>query len=237
MEGRFSRVHCSGHGEWLEERLKRIQASEAAAVLGLSPWTSSAELYDLKTGRAQPKDISKKPYIIYGHEAERPIREMFLLDNPYFQSEYYPYDILVSKTAPFLGATLDGELEVVSDDNPWGLRAGTHGIYEGKTGTFRKEGDLAAWNGRDSYIPPHYYSQVLHQLLVTGWDFVILNARLRRMPFCESDGGFPEIRCFTRMVERTDPQVRNDMMTLYKAEKRFWLSVEERRRPSRRLAI
>ena len=84
MEGMFKRIHCADHGEWLSERLKRIQASEAVSVLDVSPWTSSAELFDLKTGRAAAKDISSNPYIIYGHEAEGPVREMFLLDSPFF---------------------------------------------------------------------------------------------------------------------------------------------------------
>lgn len=44
--------------------------SDAAAILGLNPYKSNVELFDEKTGRRMPKDISDKPYVKYGTEAE-----------------------------------------------------------------------------------------------------------------------------------------------------------------------
>ena len=41
-----------GSPEWLAYRLSRRNASETAAVLGASPWTTPYQLWLLKTGRA-----------------------------------------------------------------------------------------------------------------------------------------------------------------------------------------
>src|ERR1035437_7322780 len=44
-----------GSADWLEYRLKMRNASETAAVLGVSPWCTPYQLWLLKTGRSVPK--------------------------------------------------------------------------------------------------------------------------------------------------------------------------------------
>ena len=41
------------HEEWLKSRT-RIGGSDAAAIVGLNPWLSNQELYDIKTGSVVP---------------------------------------------------------------------------------------------------------------------------------------------------------------------------------------
>ena len=44
-----------GSPEWHEHRRLNRNASESAAVLGISPWLSPHQLWLLKTGRAKPE--------------------------------------------------------------------------------------------------------------------------------------------------------------------------------------
>ena len=238
MAEAFQRIACGSREKWLSERNRHLQASDAASIDGSSPWKSAAELYDEKTGLFPAEDISGKPYVQYGIRMEPVAREAFMLDSPYFSLEYHQYDILVSKGRPYMGATLDGELTVMSPMNPWGLPIGSKGIYEGKTGGWTKQQHLYSWDGTETYIPPHYYVQGLHQLSVTGWDFVIFAARLKREPYREEDQGFPEIRTFYRIVDRRSKAVQEDIRLLEEEEKAFWEDcILARKRPPRRVAI
>ena len=50
------RKHFEDRESWLEGRQELgIGGSDAAAVCGLSPWTSPVELWKIKTGQKKPK--------------------------------------------------------------------------------------------------------------------------------------------------------------------------------------
>lgn len=100
MSEAFIRLHFESREEWLKERSNHLQASDAAPILGLSPWTTAAEVFDEKTGMVPPKDISDKPCVQYGIRMEPVARDAFMIDNPYFELSYNPFDILCSKKAP-----------------------------------------------------------------------------------------------------------------------------------------
>lgn len=70
---------------WLKGRLNGIGGSDASAVVGKNPYKTNIELFEEKTGRRIVPDISEKPYVIYGKEAEQYIRELFRLDYPQYQ--------------------------------------------------------------------------------------------------------------------------------------------------------
>ena len=57
--------------EWLQARNNRIGGSDAAAIIGLNPYMSNVDLWEIKTGRRQQEDISEKPCVKYGTEAEK----------------------------------------------------------------------------------------------------------------------------------------------------------------------
>lgn len=223
MEEAFIREKHDSQEDWLEAKYAprkdfRISATEAAAVLGMSPWRNSAELYDEKLGIAPRKDISDKSYVRYGIAMEPNIRAAAMLDLPYFRLEYHAYDILVSKKHPFMSCTLDGELEIEADDNPWMLSRGARGILECKTGSFRSDRALEEW---EEFMPIHYYVQILHCLAVTGYDFAICAGRLKRDAFKDSDLGCPEIRNFYRVIDRRAEAVRGSIGELISAEEEF----------------
>lgn len=199
--------------QWLEERKKGIGASEASSVVGLNPYKTNIQLWEEKTGRVTPEDIGDKPYVKYGVDAEYHLRELFKLDYPEYEVGYEEFKIHRHPEYPFLFATLDGELT----DTVTGER----GILEIKTTNILQSMQKEKWNDR---IPENYYIQVLHQLLVTGWDFVILKANLRSV--WGGSGQFdplnPEVRIQTKhyTIKRSD--VIQDIDYLKEREIAFW---------------
>ena len=226
----MKRLVIHDYDTWINQRKNLIQASDAAPILGMSPWKTDAQLWDEKT-KGLSEDISAKPYVQYGKKMEEHIREAFLLDNPYFSCEYHEFDILVSDDRPWQGCTLDGELTVETPANPWSLCFGDKGVLECKTGSFRSFKDLQNWDE----IPLHYYCQILHQLSVTGWDFVILSARLKRDAYRDYDKGFPEIVHRSFIVKRKD--CIEDIKILNQAEQEFFDSLKKGKRPTAKFSI
>lgn len=154
--------------EWLSMREKvGIGGSEAGTVLGYNKYMSNVDLWKVKTGRAKAEDISDKPAVKYGKQAEEHLRELFKLDFPEYVVDYHEFYMYVNDKYKWLFATLDGE---ITDENS------KRGILEIKTTTIRNS---TQWEDWDNRIPNVYYAQVLHQLAATGWDFVILKAHIR----------------------------------------------------------
>lgn len=198
--------------EWLAYRLSGIGGSDAAAVLGLSPFKTNVEVWEEKVGARQAEDISDKPYVLYGQEAETPLVSLFRLDYPEYSATI---DKMVVYRRGFMFASLDGELTERA--------SGRRGVLEVKTTELYKRADLSKWNG---CIPMYYYIQVLHQLIVTGWDFSVLKAQIK-LP-TPQDG---QQETITRhyAFERKDRLA--DMKYLYLKEREFWGYVERRERP------
>ena len=61
------REHYENREEWLAARKAGIGASEAAAVIGKSSFMSNMELWRLKTGRAEKKDMTGNSAVEYGN--------------------------------------------------------------------------------------------------------------------------------------------------------------------------
>lgn len=205
-------IDNADHAEWLQARSYGIGGSDASAILGMNPYKTNIELFEEKTGRRIPEDISDKPYVRYGTMAEPLIRELFMLDYPEYQVSYHENRILRSKEYPFLQASLDGEL---TDQE------GRRGILEIKTTNILQSMQYEKWKDR---IPDNYYIQVLHYLLVTGYQFVVLRAHL--ISSWEQDKRTTAKHYF---VERSE--VEGDLEMLLREEKKFWQYVESGRKP------
>lgn len=150
-------------------RMQGIGASEAAAVVGMSPWMSKLELWRLKVGAEKAKDLSGSAAVSRGVRMEPALRGLYTAIHPHYTVDYHAYDILYQKERPFIFATLDGE---VTDER------GRKGILEIKTSSPNGKAGWAKWDG---HIPDHYYCQILHQMLATGYEFVDLMASLENM--------------------------------------------------------
>lgn len=200
--------------EWKKIRLTGIGASEASAIVGVNPYMSNIELWQYKTGLLEPEDISSKPYVKYGTEAERYLRALFALDYPKYEVGYKPYDLIRNSEYPFIFATLDGRL--IEKDT------GRKGVLEIKTTEILKSMQREKW--KDA-VPDNYYTQCLWQLLATGWEFVDLKAQLKY----DFDG---EIRLDTRHYHIERSEVEEDLEYLKKEGIKFWKLVKAKKRPN-----
>lgn len=207
----LKRLQPSDRKSWLEQRaIQGVGASECAALVGMSPWMTQTELWEIKTGLGQSKDLSGNDAVEKGNRMEDAIRYFFACAHPEYTVEYHPFDLLFQSERPTFFATLDGEL---TDKD------GRRGILEIKTGTpVGKEG----WSQWDNQVPNHYFIQLLSQLLATGYDFAILQAALwsRNGDITLKD---PYI------FERSEHEA--DLAWLKEKQDAFWHSVETRKMP------
>lgn len=197
--------------DWLNHR-ERIGGSDASAILGMNPYRTNIELWQIKTGQLIPEDISEKPYVKYGTEAEKYLRELFKLDFPEYQVMYVENNIFLNDKYNFGHASLDGWL---IDQN------GRRGVWECKTTNILQSMQKEKWNHR---IPDNYYVQLLHYLLITEFDFAVLKAQLKY----EFNG---EIYLQTKHYKIERAEVQEDIEFLESAERKFWKQVQERKRP------
>ena len=198
--------------EWLEARRNRIGGSDAAACMGLNPYKDNVALWEEKMGLAVPDDISDRPYVRYGAEAEAYLRGMFALDFPEYRVEYSENNMYLNTRYPWMHASLDGVLV-----DP----AGRHGVLEIKTTEILQGSQRVKWEDR---IPDNYYCQVLHYLAVTEYEFAVLKAQLKR-----GTGMDTRIEIRHYLIERSE--VEEDIQALVEAEKRMYDCIRSGRRP------
>lgn len=199
--------------DWLLARSRRIGGSDAAAVIGKSPYMTNERLWEIKTGRRPQPDISDDAAVWYGTEAETHLRELFKLDFPEYRVNYEPYNMFVNEETPWAHASLDG----------WLVKDGRTGILEIKTAFVNSKLQADLWSDR---IPDQYYCQLLHYLMVTGFDFAILKAQLKHQIGDE----LPYLQTRHYMIERSE--VEGDIEYLKEAEREFWRCIKEDRRPA-----
>ena len=203
--------------EWLEARKSGIGASDASCIVGVNPWKSNERLWEEKTGRLQAENLDGKDAVEYGKRAEAFLRELFALDFPQYAVSYDEFGMIANiPDAPWLFATLDGDLTEI--------KTGRKGVLEIKTTEIHTARDWDKWNG---CVPQYYYTQILHQLLATGYDFAVLKAQIKDRRGDNPDDVKIYVRHYT--LERSDAMA--DMQLLYQKEKVFRACVEENRRP------
>ena len=198
--------------DWLKNRT-RIGVSDASAIVGMNPYMSNVELWEIKTGITTQRDISEEPYVKYGTEAEQHLRELFKLDFPEYEMHYAENNMWTNDKYPFSHASLDGWL--IDQD-------GRMGIWECKTTNILKSMQKEKWRER---IPDNYYIQLLHYFMVTEFEFSILKAQLKSE--FNSD---VYIQTKHYKIERAD--VEEDIKYLADAESKFWEQVQTKTRPA-----
>ena len=199
--------------EWLEARKRFIGGSDASAIMGMNPYKTNVELWLEKTGQFKPEDISNKPYVRYGTEAEDYLRELFRLDYPQYEVFYEPNNMWTNDEYPWAHASLDGWL--------FDRESGRFGILEIKTTNILQSMQKEKWHNR---IPDNYYCQLLHYLMVTGFDFCILKAQLKT----EFNG---DVYLQTKHYTVEKAEVQADLDELIFREQRFAELVKDRKRP------
>ncbi|WP_281761827.1 YqaJ viral recombinase family protein [Pseudodesulfovibrio nedwellii] len=200
--------------QWLAQRKLGIGGSDAAAVLGISPWKTNVELWEEKTGRREEKDISDDPYVQYGVAAETYIRGLFALDFPQYEVSHTENLSEQHRKYPQLRASLDGRLFETATK--------CTGVLEIKVSFINSRMDREKWKGG---MPQHYYTQLLHNMFVIGADFGILKARL----ISQWDGDLFITEKDYR-IEHADK--KEDVEYLIEKELAFWRMVETDTRPN-----
>ena len=149
-----------GTPEWHAHRRSHYNASEAAAMLGMSEYVSRSELVRQKATDIYPEHDGQTMALFQrGHDAEadaRPIAESFL------QEDLYPATVSAVIAGLPLSASLDG---LTMDDSV---------VWEHKLAN-----DSLMALVRDGVVPAQYRPQLEQQMLITG---------ARRAMFMVSDG-------------------------------------------------
>lgn len=212
----LERISFESREEWLEWRVNGIGASEAGTIMGDVKGRTKVDLWRVKTGAAQAPDLSGIDVVQRGVRMEPAVRAVFTAMHPEFKVVYHPYDVLFQSERPWLFATLDAE---TYDEN------GEPGTAEFKTAQPRNREEWITW---ENGVPAHYYDQVLHQHLATGWRRHHLTAFLFR-----SDGDI-----IVRDYEfRVDEGFMMDAQIVLETEELFWEDVQNRKIPAMPLRL
>ena len=204
------------HEEWLEKRKLGLGASDAGTIIGVNKWKTNVELWQEKTGLREAEDISHKPYVQYGHDAEPHLRALFALDHPELRVTYEsPYKMIFSDEFPFIFATPDGELEELATGRCGGLEIKTTEIMNPQQ-----------WKEWDGQIPQQYYAQVCHQFLATGWEFIYLIVQIK---WTTRDG---QLRKMIKEYPIERHEVLGDIEYLKDKEPKFWRHVQTKTQPA-----
>jgi putative phage-type endonuclease len=146
--------------EWKAERRKGVTASEIAAVLGISPFDSSFNLYFKKRGELDEDFDDDR--LALGRALEPYVASRFARDNPDLHLTN-PAGLWASAERTWQLATPDG---LVHDGPPAGdvFEIAPLAVWEGKSsGTYEEWGE----EGSDD-IPAYIAAQVLWQMDVIG---------------------------------------------------------------------
>lgn len=141
----------ASRADWLEQRRKGIGGSDAAAVLGVSPWKSRFALWSEKVGLVTDS-IEETEAMEWGKRLEGPIGEKYADVTGRIVSRA-PEVVRTHPLMPYMLGTVDFDV-IDPKRGP--------GILEVKTlGLFRAD----EWNDEP---PIHYAVQLQHYLAITG---------------------------------------------------------------------
>ena len=208
-KGEYESVLFMQDDKWREGRKHSIGASDAAAVIGISPWKTEAQLWDEKAN-GKTLDFHNAD-TVRGHRSENHILELYGIETgrKIFSGERI---MLTSNRNPFMSCTLDG-IDFTDENNPI--------VIEVKSVKFSH----GEWS--DDKIPDYYFTQLLHQLAVTGWNEAILLVRFARNEGWESAS--------ERMYHVKREDVQDQIDKLIRKEGKFWNEyvVNKKRPPCR----
>lgn len=139
--------------EQIANRKLGIGASECAIVMGVNEHMSPYELWQIKTGRLEPKDISKLPPVYWGTKLEDIIADEYALTTGHKVRRVN--STLFHDKHKHILCHIDRKVE------------GAPKVLECKFAMYARDQWGAA--GTDE-VPMAYILQVQHQLLVTGYE-------------------------------------------------------------------
>lgn len=153
-EIRFTGTPDEISAAWHEQRDKGVGGSDVGVIMGVNRWKSIERLWQEKTGRVKPEDISHKPCVILGNALEPALRKEYAYRHQDVKVEE-PLYMLQDSEKPWRQASLDGII-TCADGGKEVLEIKTVGGY-----------NLYPWNMGG--VPGSYACQVLHYLAVSGY--------------------------------------------------------------------
>lgn len=180
---------------FLETRHYGIGGSDAAAVMGLSPYATKVSLWEEKSNPPKLKQLNND-VLQFGNDAEPVLIKLFELQNK-LKVEDTKGICLIHEKYDFIRVNLDG---FIIEENA---------VLEIKT----VNRDFKSWYNGD--IPQNYYIQLLHEMLVTGADKAYLYALLNTPYLDEAKG-----KLYQYEINRADKQDEIDY--LMEQEVKFW---------------
>lgn len=173
-----------------ERRESYIGGSDSGSIMGQNPWKSAYTLWLEKTKQIEKEDISDKLAVWFGTEEEEIVAKRFSFETgKKVKRSNFEYSC---KEYPFLVGHVDR------------LVVGENAGLECKTTT--------GWNKTDyegGDIPPQYYWQCVHYLMLTGLDRWYLAVKKDNNQF------------YMLTIERNESEIE----ALLSAERAFWDSV------------
>lgn len=212
----IKKVILKDREEWLHHRSKYIGGSDAACIIGLNPWKSNVDLWKEKKGLVVPEDISSKPYVQFGVNAEPIMRELFQLNYPQYKVEYEENNSWMNDKYPFAAVSHDGWITEIA--------TGRKGVWECKATEIVSSMGREKWAGK---IPDNYYCQLLHSLLVReDCEFAHLTALLTYK--YQDKELYQQIKNYH--IERSE--VADDIAYLAEKESEYYESLQSGRCPA-----
>lgn len=170
----------------------------------MNPYKTNVEVWEDKALGKKPEPINPN-ILARGHKVEPLLRGLFEVDFPNMTVLYDEDDHRIHQEYEFMRANLDGHL--IENDT------GRNGVLEIKHVELMSGAHREKWK-RDS-MPDNYYCQVIWYLMVTGYDFAILKARLKSVFNDEISVQVKHYR-----IERSE--VIDDMEHLKQVAIEFW---------------
>ncbi|MGL4298575.1 MAG: YqaJ viral recombinase family protein [Candidatus Neomicrothrix subdominans] len=155
--------------EWLAWRRGGIGASDIAALLGLSPWSSPFAVWADKLALLPDEDLSDDDPREFGRRAEAMLGPWFADSTGLHLAGTQPW--ASNPAEPWMLATPDGVVVGRPNSNIDDALGGLE---------IKVEFDHRPWDD----IPPHYQAQGQWQMAVTGWErvwFAVLHGRRFRV--------------------------------------------------------
>ena len=180
--------------DWLDERRKSIGGSDAGAILGLNPYASAYSLWAEKTGKIPSPDLEDKEAVRLGHDLE---------------------DYVAARWCEATGKKVQRcNFFLYNDAYPFAHALPDRMVVGEKAGLECKT--TSSWDVikqcRDGKYPDAWYAQIMHYLMVTGFDTWYLSV------VCFGKG------YYKFEIKRDEAEIA----ALAQAEREFWGYVETR---------
>lgn len=153
--------------DWLKRRRSGIGGSEAAAVLGVSPFKSAFTLWAEKTEKVPEPDLDMKEYIYWGNKLEPVIADRYSEETGRSLIDYGRYAIKYHPEISFMHCTIDRALPLPGPEDV--KRIGYPEFADGYGSLSIKNANEFTLQEWEEDTPLHYQVQLQQELCVTGW--------------------------------------------------------------------